>query len=284
MTPYVLLGLAPTATAAQIKAAYRRLALQLHPDRNAGSAEAEEAFKRLNDAYQLLSDPARRLAYDQAMGYVPTPAAYRATASVPRTESRRRPAGYRPTPPPTGPTWQEGYLTFRWLGILVAVVTLVTVLLQAQSRSLGRERYDQARRYAAAGDSLRALDEVGEAIFHHPESADAHWLRGTLRQRFLGDYAGAYPDFKAALAHAPADDDSLRTELARVCLKLKKNQEALLHLNEAVRMDARNGWAFLLRGVAQAELGDTTAACRDWRRARTLEEFRGVEFEDRYCR
>lgn len=214
------------------------------------------------------------------MGYVPAP-----PPVYQRTEPRRRPAGYRPPPPsPAGPTWREGYLTFRWLGVLMAVVALVTVLLQAQSRSLGRERYAQARRFAAAGDSIRALDEVGEAIFHDPESADARWFRGTLRQRFLGDYAGAYPDFKAALAHAPTDGDSLRTELARVCLKLQKNGEALVHLNQAVRMNARNGWAFLLRGVAQAELGDTTAACRDWRRARALSEFRGVAFEDRYCR
>lgn len=284
LTFYALLGLSPTASSAEIKAAYRRLALRLHPDRNAGSAEAEEAFKRLNAAYQLLSDPARRLAYDQAMGYVPAPAGYPPPPAEPR---RRQPAGYRPPPSAPrgpGPSWQDGYLTLRWLGVLAAVVTLATVLLQAQSRSLTRARYTQAQRYAAAGDSLRALSEVGEALFHHPESADAHWLRGTLRYRFLGDYAGAYPDFKAALAHAPADDGTLRTELARVCLKLKKNEEALVHLNEAVRMNTRNGWAFLLRGVAQVELGDTTAACRDWARARTLEEFRAVEFEDRYCR
>jgi curved DNA-binding protein CbpA len=277
-----LLGLSPSASAADIKAAYRRLALRLHPDRNAGSAEAEEAFKRLNNAYQILSDPARRLAYDQALGYAPLPPRYH-----PRDRRASRPAGERPAgyrPPPTGPTWAEGYLTARWLGGLVAVVALVVAFLQAQSRAMGREYLADARHYAAAGDTLRALDEVGEALFHDPKSAEAHRLRGTFRQRFLGDWAGAYPDFKAALAYAEADDDSLRTELARVCLKLKKNEEALLHLNEAVRMNARNGWAFLLRGVAQAERGDTTAACRDWVRARQLDELRGLEFEDRYCR
>lgn len=61
---YDLLGVKKTATAAEIKQAYRRLALQWHPDRNK-TPEAEKKFKEINEAYEVLSDPQKRQTYDQ---------------------------------------------------------------------------------------------------------------------------------------------------------------------------------------------------------------------------
>jgi len=61
---YQTLGVARGATEADIKKAYRKLALKHHPDRNPGSKEAEEKFKDINEAYQVLSDPEKRRRYD----------------------------------------------------------------------------------------------------------------------------------------------------------------------------------------------------------------------------
>jgi DnaJ-class molecular chaperone len=58
------LELGPGATGEEIKASYRRLAMKWHPDRNAGSREAEERFKSISEAYSILSDDAARAAYD----------------------------------------------------------------------------------------------------------------------------------------------------------------------------------------------------------------------------
>jgi molecular chaperone DnaJ len=63
---YQALGVHPTATLEQIKAAFRRQALRYHPDKNAGSSEASERFKQVNEAYATLSDPDRRALYDSA--------------------------------------------------------------------------------------------------------------------------------------------------------------------------------------------------------------------------
>lgn len=62
---YQVLGVSKTATADEIKAAYRKLALKYHPDRNPGNKQAEESFKEAAEAYEVLSDPKKRQQYDQ---------------------------------------------------------------------------------------------------------------------------------------------------------------------------------------------------------------------------
>ena len=62
---YEVLGVSKTATEAEIKKAYRKLAMKYHPDYNPGDKEAEEKFKEINEAHEVLSDPEKRQRYDQ---------------------------------------------------------------------------------------------------------------------------------------------------------------------------------------------------------------------------
>jgi curved DNA-binding protein len=62
---YQILGVSRSASADEIKSAYRKLAMQYHPDRNPGDKQAEERFKEINEAYQVLSDAQKRSRYDQ---------------------------------------------------------------------------------------------------------------------------------------------------------------------------------------------------------------------------
>ena len=63
---YQILGVEETAAEAEIRKAYRKLALQWHPDRNQGRPEATERFKEISEAYGVLIDPSKRMLYDQS--------------------------------------------------------------------------------------------------------------------------------------------------------------------------------------------------------------------------
>ena len=65
MNYYEILGVEKTATEDEIKKAFRKKAMECHPDKNPGNKDAEEKFKTLNEANSVLSDPDKRSQYDR---------------------------------------------------------------------------------------------------------------------------------------------------------------------------------------------------------------------------
>lgn len=109
---YEVLGVSRTASEEEIRKAYRKLARQHHPDMNPGDVAATERFKEVQLAYETLSDPAKRAAYD---------------SYGPRMNFRRRPAASRPGPASGGFSFEEvmeeffGGSSFRGRNIQVRV-------------------------------------------------------------------------------------------------------------------------------------------------------------------
>ena len=62
---YEVLGVSKSATADEIKHAFRKMAMQYHPDRNPDDKAAEQKFKEINEAYEVLKDDQKRAAYDR---------------------------------------------------------------------------------------------------------------------------------------------------------------------------------------------------------------------------
>lgn len=94
---YALLEVPPTATADEIRRAYRRLARKYHPDLNRQVADNDQRIKRLNEAYAILSDPIKRAAYDSL-----------------REQRSQKPPQSQARPQPQEPrmTWTEGFIGF----------------------------------------------------------------------------------------------------------------------------------------------------------------------------
>ena len=125
-TPYAVLGVPPTASAAQVRDAYRRLAKQFHPDRHS-DARATERMQLINQAWETLSSPAARTRYDaEAAGHP--------TAAAPHWGAQR---AYQPSYA-AQPAWRASQATYaaramreegagplRWGILLVAVPVLV---------------------------------------------------------------------------------------------------------------------------------------------------------------
>lgn len=106
MNLYDILRVQSTATSEEIKRAYRKLAMQFHPDRNPGDDAAANNFKQVQEAYDTLSDPNNRARYDGGRHTTKT--------KVKKPKTQRPYSGdgfvYRDAPPPKVDLWGQPIL------------------------------------------------------------------------------------------------------------------------------------------------------------------------------
>lgn len=122
MDPYLLLEVPHTATIEDIKKAYRRLAKKWHPDTNNGSKDAEEKFKKVQEAYECLTDPDKRAAVDaERERWEKEEAARRAKAAADRHARTRT---YSQPPP----SWRPRIRPWTAVLALLAFVFIVAAL------------------------------------------------------------------------------------------------------------------------------------------------------------
>ncbi len=95
---YVVLSVQPQASQQEIKLAYRKLALQYHPDRNGGNIHTEALFKEINEAYSILSNQQKRADYNRMRE------ANASTTNASQTRSQPYQKAQRPKPPVSGKT------------------------------------------------------------------------------------------------------------------------------------------------------------------------------------
>jgi curved DNA-binding protein len=210
-THYDTLGLSPSATADEIKRAYRRLALRHHPDHNPHDAAAENHFKRISTAYAALSDPTQRAAYDLSL---------RAARPAPRSP--------RPSPDaPGAASWFDDLFQRR------------AAARAAQSPQTPRPRRGRDVAYdihLELEDVLHGFETTLNNLLEHPRHAQWHDDDGGLRvrippgvkdgQRFeyktlgeAGAHGGAHGDLYLVARIAPhpllvrVDDVHLRCEV-----------------------------------------------------------------------
>lgn len=120
MDPYTTLEVSHDASLDQIKKAYRKMALKWHPDKNGGSLDAGEMFRKVKAAYDCLVDPIKRAAEDLKR---------KQAEAAEKTHSQSREKTSRP-PPTWRWTMSPGAVVF----VLLAVIVMIAALLRTNTR------------------------------------------------------------------------------------------------------------------------------------------------------
>lgn len=168
---YHILGVPQTASAAQIRAAFKRLAMQYHPDKNPNDPTAEEIFKRVNEAYHTLSDPLKKARYDSRFYTYETQTSTQAAEEHWREVRRKQYQARRQYTPPKETRYDtgSGYFKIQGLafvvfiimsGISFGIIHLASFLFDQHKASIQREHVVMAKEASV----LFGAGKIDEAI------------------------------------------------------------------------------------------------------------------------
>ncbi|WP_241936703.1 J domain-containing protein [Hymenobacter cyanobacteriorum] len=266
---YQILGVASTASAADIKRAYRRLVVQYHPDKHGGDVRYEEQFKAVAVAYGVLGDPGKRATYD-----------FQLTQAARRLEEERRRQQQRPatqhvygvpmpppaplrTRPPAGsrerhyqriPKQQPRFNGRDWLLTLLFIGGIVLVALTVKvtmDRVSARSNYENGLRAYAGGNLGAAYSFLEETLHFRPDYAPALRHHGELELLLQRDPRAARADFLTALQTAdlsPQDKSATYYYLGRSEARLAQPEAAEQSFTKALEFDSTRSAARLARG------------------------------------
>ncbi|MGK7388723.1 MAG: DnaJ domain-containing protein [Candidatus Cyclobacteriaceae bacterium M2_1C_046] len=203
---YIRLGISRNASIREIKAAYKRLAFQYHPDKNPSDPKAEEIFKQVNAAYRVLSDPEKRANYDLILNYQASPKP-KVTYYHPKTFRQ-----YRPIPRQKEYVFDQNYFKYQAIAILI-VLFISTIIISAtrfntylKQREIQLVQEENNKVLANAhskfntGDFYGALQIVQNLAKQHPSDYTLYEERNKMvenlyqkarRQYVLQDYQNA---------------------------------------------------------------------------------------------
>ncbi|MCU0445411.1 MAG: DnaJ domain-containing protein [Microscillaceae bacterium] len=275
---YEILEIDKKATKDQIKAAYKRLALKYHPDRNLDNPYAEDVFKRVNEAYQVLSDDLKRSYYDLKFSspYIPD--------NQPVTNNAYTYATY--TPPPPSQPYENSYDPKLYvskklrqriqIGTIVGLVVLVfggIWLNYYMNNQTAFAYYREAVSLYKQSQKHAAIIRCGNAIHYKRDLYEAFLLRAKINEE-LGNHFKAMDDYSHVISQQDAPSANLYFVRGKVNLKRYAYPEALTDFDQAIRLDARQADYFYYRALTKAEADhqkfSSTDICQDLQKARTL--------------
>lgn len=244
---YHILEVAENATDAEIKAAYKKKALQYHPDKNAGDPQCEEMFKMVNAAYQVLSNPYERarfelkLKFGEATVDRPPPSPYR----KPYTRPNYAPRDIDHRTNDRATLWAFGIS----LGIAIVVMSgmqLINMYNQHQhDLMLGKRRvvFDQARDYHNRGQiasCLTVLETLG-TFYKEEEDIEAFkldvlddQLQSGTRNFYQERYADALSNFQIFEEYAENTRLSFEVLHAETHMMAGNHDEAISRFNKLI--------------------------------------------------
>ena len=234
---YLTLKISPNASTKEIKASFRRLARQYHPDLNPDNPEAAESFKTISEAYDTLSDPLKRRCYDRD----------RATTRFQRDYNV------------TTNNYSSNYDS----------PELIRKTQDAQYFYLRGIAQAKAKQYQ------KAIVEYSKAIALDPKFIDAYLKRSEMRYK-LGDHQGVLDDCYWVIKIKPSFAKAYYYQ-GRARYSLGYVQASVDSYSEAIRQDKDYAQAYYYRGIAYRDLQNKSLAIKDWQIAAELFLFEGNE-------
>ncbi len=223
---YDLLGISKIATVQEIKSAYKKQALKYHPDRNAANPQeaklAEERFKLINEAYQVLSDPFKKSSYDNQLEFEKERRQqyykqYTSTGSYSSNNSNTQSESYAQNG--TGYTYQRKQTNQKKQPMFVfgkteiyiilgfAVMTVFAYFLMNIMTNYSYNTYmEEAKAAIELGDFTAANKALEEAQTQKEKDAEINYLLGITEVKYKKEYADAIEFFDKAIAYVDTED------------------------------------------------------------------------------
>jgi curved DNA-binding protein CbpA len=233
---YDLLGISKTATAQEIKSAYKKQALKFHPDRNVANLSesklAEEKFKLINEAYQVLSDPFKKSNYNNQLEFedvrrqqnykqYTSNGNYSSNSSDSQSNSYDQNAtGYtyrkRPINSEKQPTFVFGK-TEIYIILGFAFMTVFAYFLMNIMTNYSYNTYiEEAKSAIELGDFATAKKSLEEAQTQKEKDAEINYLFGIIEVKYKKKYPDAIEFFDIAIKYADTDNTQNRAKYYRI--------------------------------------------------------------------
>ncbi len=254
---YQILGVSQTATSSEIKTAFKKLAIQHHPDKNPNNKESEETFKLINEAYQVLNDAYKKSIYDQKLFYredINTKTFQKqtqnsATKKTYKTTFRRRAykgTGYDPR------------LHILTLGGFFLCLLLAWLIYSFIENHAAKNNYDAALKFYQNKEYELALAKVHDAVLQDDSNLQAYYLKGLLISEYKKDKAGAMYCFDRCIVYGQGETEKADNKLGilpdfyfqrGICNYEKKSfSQALTDFEHTLKFNPKHEKALLFCG------------------------------------
>jgi curved DNA-binding protein CbpA len=250
-TLYDMLGVSSSASIEEIKTAYKKLAKKYHPDKNQGSSWHEEQFKRINQVYQILSDPQQKRLYDSRLEFE----AFQRQNPQPRTnpnptykttEQKKRTPNYN-RPPVSRPTYRKSKkyeitISNKKLNLLVVGYYVIAIFLlgsyyEFQDYLKKQHLISEAVEHEKTGRYDYAISSYSQALKFDKDDAEIYERRGIARIKESMDLIGALTDFSYAISNSYSPSDSLLYKHAKCLFLLKDYPLAIVDYETIIEND-----------------------------------------------
>jgi curved DNA-binding protein CbpA len=264
---YDILGVSKTASEEEIKTAFKNLAKKYHPDKHLGNSLYEEHFKKINTAYQILSDKEKRQRYDWKLEYANQKKNIKPDQGKYQRQTRQTTKPAQPKKTEEQIKKQRKYIILI-SSFLFVFLSGCLIFYYYMNNRLSREHYQEGIQSEKQKNYMQALASYTEAIKYDEKFAEAYEKRGDLYYRYK-NYIFANADYFSAIKYAETENSNLYFKSAKSLFRIKKHEEGFIDLDKAIQLNPKNDSLYFFKGVNHSNLENYQEAINDYNK--TLE-------------